>query len=86
MEDLPRAIGAFLLKFEGKLPTPKKALKEAIEEFLGAPGVVQDVSISRGTLTVKAPAAARQALYQKKKDLVPFLRAKGIPIKIAEVR
>ncbi len=82
--ELPN-ISSFLEKYK-KLPSPKRSLREAIEEFFDAKKMVKDVFYKNGIVYVKTQPVLKQEIFLNKKKLISFLKEKNLGILIDDIR
>jgi len=82
--ELPN-ISSFLEKYK-KLPSPKRTLREAVEEFFGTTKMIKDVSYKNGVVYVKTQSVLKQEVFLNKKKLLAFLKEKNLGILINDIR
>ncbi len=81
----PKPLSSFLEKYK-KLPTPKILLKDALEEFLGVPKAIKDVSLRNGTLYIKTSSALKQEIFFKKNKIILFLKERNLGVLVDDIR
>lgn len=81
----PKTLSFFLEKYK-KLPTPKRRLKAAIEEFLGVSNTITDISLKNGTVYIKAPSVLKQEIFLRKNKILLFLKEQNLNILVDDIR